>query len=106
MSKFIPTGYNPFGRKGKLSTDLNLFCVCRGQDAILSHQGVLAFFPLRMDFNAFDGTHNLALRFAVMTDAFRARGRINDVDLFAHRDGIIGTLWLAHVAIDALVGDA
>ena len=88
------------------SMELYFCCVCCGQDAILSHQGVLAFFPLRMDFNSFDGTHKLALRFAVMTDAFRARGRINDVDLFAHRDGIIGTLWLAHVAIDALVGDA
>jgi hypothetical protein len=59
-----------------------------------------------MDFDACDGTYDLALRLVVVTDTFCASGRINDVDLFAHRDGIIGTLWLAHVAIDAFVGDA
>ena len=64
-----------------------------------------AFFKLRMYFNAIDRTDDLALRFFVVPDAFCARTRVGQINLCAHRDGIIGTLWFAHVAVDAFVGN-
>jgi hypothetical protein len=59
-----------------------------------------------MHFNAIDWANNFALRLVVVPNALGTRTWVDDVNLCAHRDGIIGTLWLAHVAIDALVGDA
>ena len=73
---------------------------------VFHHQRLWRLAKLRMHFNASDGTHNLALRFVVVPHALGACARLNDVDLCAHRDRIIWTLWFAHVAIDALVGNA
>ena len=64
-----------------------------------------AFFKLRMYFNAIDRTDDLALRFVVVPHALGARTGVDHVNLCAHRDGIIGTLWFAHVAVDAFVGN-
>ena len=40
-----------------------------------------------------------------MADAFRASSRIDDVKRVSHRNGRIGAHRLAHVAVDAFVGD-
>lgn len=73
---------------------------------ILCHQGVLAFFPLRMQLDALDRTNHLALGFVVVADAFSAFVGIDDIKLLSHRDRIVGTLWFANITVDALVGDA
>lgn len=65
-----------------------------------------AFFKLGVHFDAIDRADDLALRLVVVPDALCTRTWIDDVNLCAHRDGIIGTLWFAHVAVDAFVGDA
>jgi hypothetical protein len=51
------------------------------------------------------GADFLALRRVVVTDTFRAQLGIDDVDLLAGRNRLIGALRLAHVAVDAFVGD-
>ena len=49
---------------------------------------------------------DLALRFVVVPDAFGARVWVNHINFGAHRDGIVRALRFAHVAVDALVGNA
>jgi hypothetical protein len=46
-----------------------------------------------------------ALGGLVVPDALRAKLRVDDVDLVALRDGAVGALGLADVAVDAFVGD-
>jgi hypothetical protein len=46
-----------------------------------------------------------ALGLVKVPDALGALVRIYLVDFFAHVDGLIRALRLAHVAVDALVGD-
>ena len=65
-----------------------------------------AFFKFRMHFNAIDGADDLALWLVMVPNAFGTRTWVYHVNLCAHRDRIIGTLWFAHVAVDAFVGDA
>src|SRR5690606_416696 len=55
--------------------------------------------------DAFNGTDLHALRFAKMPHAFGAFIWVDHVDGLAHRDGLVGTLGLAHIAVDALIGD-
>jgi hypothetical protein len=42
----------------------------------------------------------------VVPHALGARTGVDQINLCAHRDCIIGTLWFAYVAIDAFVGNA
>ena len=46
-----------------------------------------------------------ALRLVEVADALGALARVDDVDHHAHRDRRVRALGLAHVAVDALVGD-
>lgn len=72
---------------------------------VLGHESVLAFFPLRVQFNALDRTNDLALRLVVMPHALSALVRVDDIKLLSHRDGLVGTLWLTNITVDALIGD-
>ena len=49
--------------------------------------------------------HLSTLRGIEVADAFGAFVRVDDVDLLACRDRVVGTFGLAHIAVDALVGD-
>ena len=73
---------------------------------ILCHQGILAFFPLRMQLDALDRANHLALRLVVVANAFSAFVGIDDIKLLSHRYRIVGTLWFANITVDALVSDA
>ena len=73
---------------------------------IFFEQRLGALFKLGMHFDAIDGADDLALRFVVVSHAFGARTGVDQIDLCAHRDCIIGTLWFAHVAVDAFVSNA
>ena len=73
---------------------------------ILAEKCFGAFFKLRMHFNAIDWADDFTLRLVVVPNAFGAGTWVNHVNLCAHRDSIIRTLWFAHVAVDAFVGDA
>ncbi len=55
--------------------------------------------------NAIHRADFTALRGVKMADAFGAFACVNFVYLDALVDGIVRALWLAHVAIDALIGD-
>src|SRR4051812_21372862 len=55
--------------------------------------------------NARDGAYLDALRLIEVPHAFGALMRINLVDLRAHVDCVIRALRLAHIAVDAFVGD-
>ena len=46
-----------------------------------------------------------ALRLVEVADTLGALVRVDLVDLLAHRDGLVGALGFADVAVDALVGD-
>ena len=46
-----------------------------------------------------------ALRLVEVADAFGAARRVDLVDLRAHRDRLVRALGLAHIAVDAFVGD-
>src|SRR5262249_22309476 len=60
---------------------------------------------LGLDRDTVDRTDLHALRRVEVPDALGALPRVDDVDLHALRNRVIGTLRLADVAIDALVGD-
>ena len=86
--------------------------ICRGgfvaflhQRLILELQRVTAFDEVRIDGNAVDRTYLPALRLIEMTDALRAFGRIDLVDLRPLRNGLVRAFGLAHIAVDAFVGD-
>lgn len=55
--------------------------------------------------NAIHGTDFTALWGIKMADALGAFAGVNFVDLDTLINGIVRTLWLADVAIDALIGD-
>jgi hypothetical protein len=61
--------------------------------------------PFGIERDTRDRAHLLALGLSKMADAFRAFVRIDLVELRAHRDRIVRALGLAHVAIDAVVGN-
>ena len=60
---------------------------------------------LRVDRDAGHRANLHALRLVEVTHAFGALGRVDLVDLDAHRNGRVRALGLAHIAIDAFVGD-
>lgn len=75
------------------------------QHVVFGEQRVGRFRVLRIGGNALDGAHLPALGFVEMADALRALGWIDHVDLRPHRNCVVRALRLAHVAIDALVGN-
>jgi hypothetical protein len=58
-----------------------------------------------MNGNAGHGTHLHTLGFVEMTDTLGAFRRVDLVDLRPKVNGLVGAFRLAHVAVDALVGD-
>jgi hypothetical protein len=58
-----------------------------------------------VDNDAFDRTHDHALRFVMMTDAFGAQRRIDDVELLAKRNRLVRADGFADVAVDAGIED-
>jgi hypothetical protein len=60
---------------------------------------------LRVDRYASDGTDLHALGLVKMARALGAFGRINFIDLQAQINGLVGALWLTHIAVDAFIGD-
>jgi hypothetical protein len=78
----------------------------RGLQAFeLGAQFLRAFAPGRIEGNAVDRAHLLALGFVEMADAFGALVGVDLVNLGAHGNGVVRALGLAHVAIDAVVGN-
>lgn len=63
------------------------------------------FYYIRVKRDAINRTHFLALRRVEMADTFRAKIWVNHINLFALRNGTIRALWLANIAVDALVGN-
>src|SRR5689334_6606226 len=59
----------------------------------------------RIHHDAVDGTHFLALRRLEVPDALGALRRVDLVDFRPLCDRLVRALGLAHVAVDALVGD-
>jgi len=72
-------------------------------DQIAFLENFLALFDAERD--AVHRTHLLALRLIVVADAFGAQVRVDDVDIRALRNRAVRALGLAHVAIDAFIGD-
>lgn len=70
---------------------------------VLALQLLWAFNRLWIDGNAVYRADTDAGRRVVMPDAFGAEVRVNLVDVLAKADGFIRALWLAHVAIDAVL---
>jgi hypothetical protein len=67
---------------------------------------LLARFGVRgVDDDAFHWTYDHALRLVVVTDAFGAQRRIDDVVLLAKRNRLVRADWFADVAIDAGIED-
>lgn len=52
-----------------------------------------------------DWTNFLTCRCVVVTNALRAERGINFINVHAHGDGLIRTLGLTHVTVDAFMGD-
>jgi hypothetical protein len=68
-------------------------------------QFFLRFGMIQIERDAIDGAHFFALRRIKMADAFGAFCWIDFVDFDAHVDGLVRALGLAHVAVNALIGD-
>src|SRR5438067_2578703 len=92
----------PAGRPAMGSSGPGFF---GAQRFVLGLELFARFTPLRVEGNAGDRAHLLALRFVEMADAFGAFMGIDLVKLRAHRDRFVRALGLAHVAIDAVVGN-
>jgi hypothetical protein len=75
------------------------------QQLIFQHQLFFSFLEIRMQRNAIDGAHLHALRFIKMAYTFSAFMRIDFVDFCAHVNGRVRALRLAHVAVDAFIGN-
>src|SRR5437667_594345 len=75
------------------------------QPLVLQEQNFLGLDVLRVQRNAADRTHLHALRLVEVADAFGAAMRVDLVELRPHRDRLIRALGLAHIAVDAFVGD-
>src|SRR5690349_4242279 len=76
-----------------------------GQLFVLGLEFFAGFAPLRVEGDAGDRAQGHALWFVEVADAFGALVRVDLVELRAHRDGVVRALGLAHVAIDAVVGN-
>ena len=60
---------------------------------------------LWMDGNARHGTHLHALRFVKVAYALGAFVGVDLVDLRPQKNSFVWALWLAHIAVNAFVGD-
>jgi hypothetical protein len=67
----------------------------------LQQQLLLCLRMLRIFVNAFNGTHHNALRLIEMPYALRAPAGMDDVDILALGDGLVGTGRFTHIAVDA-----
>ena len=87
----------------------NHHCACRCLRRRQLHKFLVQFFlrfrVIEVERDAIDGAHFFALRRVEMTDAFGAFRRIDFVDFNAHVDCFVRALGLAHVAVDALIGN-
>ena len=77
----------------------------RLQPVVLLPQRFLALDVLRIDRDARHRADLHALRFVKMTDAFGAFFGVDLVDFLAEVNRFVRAFGLAHVAVDALVGD-
>jgi hypothetical protein len=68
-------------------------------------QGFVAFCVLRVHWNARYRTDLHTLGFVKVAYAFGAAGRVNLVNFWPHKNGLIGAFWLTDIAVDALVGN-
>ena len=68
-------------------------------------EGFAVFHALRIDRDARNRTHLHALRFVKVSDAFGAFVWVDLIDLFTQKNGFVGAFGLAHIAVDAFVGD-
>ena len=60
---------------------------------------------LGVDGDARHGADLYALRLIKMPDALRALGGIDFINHLTQVDRLVRALWLAHIAVDALIGD-
>ena len=72
---------------------------------VLLPQRFARFDMLWVNGDAGHGAHLHALRLVKMAYAFGAFVRVNLVDFFAQINRLVGALGLAHIAVDAFVGD-
>src|SRR5476649_1514372 len=75
------------------------------QAFVLGAQLGLGFTPGRIEGDAADRAHLLALRLVEVADALGAFVRVDFVNFRAHVDRVVRALGLAYVAIDTVVGD-
>ena len=68
-------------------------------------QGLAGLDVRRVDRNARDGAYLYALGFIKVPYALRAFVRINLIDFWPQKDGLVRAFGLADIAIDALIGD-
>ena len=64
-----------------------------------------SFNKIEIQRNAIDRAYFAALRYIKMSDTLRAFQWINFVNFDAERNCLVGTLGLADIAIDALIGN-
>jgi len=67
----------------------------------LQEQLLLCLRMRRIFVNAFHGTHHNALRLIEMPYALGAAAWMDDIDVFALGDGLVGTGRFTHIAVDA-----
>lgn len=72
---------------------------------VFVHQFGLGFNHIGVDRNALNRTDLHALGLAKMSNALCAFMRVDLIDLLPKVNGLVGTLGLTHIAIDALTGD-
>ena len=75
------------------------------QPMVFLPQRLFALEIFRIDRNARHGADLHALRFVEMADAFSAFFGVDLIDLLAQINRFVRAFGLAHVAVDALVGD-
>src|SRR5690606_27285215 len=75
------------------------------QALVLLHQLLLGLLLLGVDQDAVHGAHLDALRLVIVAHALGAEIRVDLVDLVALGNRTVGALGLAHIAVDAFIGD-
>jgi hypothetical protein len=77
----------------------------RPQPVKLGEQLLRGLDARRVDWDAGHRAQLHALRLVEVAHTFGATRRVDHIDLRPHRDRLIGALGLAHITVDALVGD-
>jgi hypothetical protein len=91
--------------RGRRNQVVGLLGSIRRQHRIFGEQLFRRFAPGRVEGNAGDRAHLLALGLVKMAHALGAFIRIDLVILGPHRNGFVGALGFADIAIDAVVGN-